>query len=50
MWSWANIISAIGMAGLGLYQASTGDWSHAVQSFAAALAILGIHMNTSNSK
>ncbi len=39
-------IAAAGLAGLALYQASTGDYQHAMQSFLAALAAAGLRHET----
>ena len=39
---WKVILPALGLFGLAIYQISTGDYSHAVTTFFAALAAFGV--------
>jgi hypothetical protein len=41
-------IAVLGLLGLAVFQVSTGDLVHAVQSFLAALAAAGLHADLSS--
>jgi len=47
---WATYVAAAGLFGLSLYQVTQGDWTHAAQSFLAALAALGIGKNVNDTR